>query len=189
MSVAKVVAVTGNPGSPSRTRALVQDIVDAVGRLTPVDAHFIELADVGHVIGQSHYRKQLPPAGEAVVALVESADLLVVGTPVYRASYTGLFKHLFDLVGLDALAGVPVVLSATGGSERHALVIDHELRPLFSFFRALTVPTGIYATESDFDSYRVISDTVRERVAAAAREASTLLQRPAERTARLRAIA
>ena len=72
---------------------------------------------------------------------IEAADLLIVASPVYKGSYTGLFKHLFDFVGYEALIGKPTLLLATGGSERHALVIDHQLRTLFGFFRAATVPT------------------------------------------------
>jgi FMN reductase len=189
MTAVRVVAVTGNPASPSRTRALAQNIVEEIGKHLAIEAHFIELAEVGPVLGQVHHRKQLPPAGENVLRLVESADLLVAATPVYRASYTGLFKHLFDLIGIDALAGIPVVLAATGGSERHALVIDHELRPLFSFFRSITAPTGIYATEADFDNYQLSGEAVRQRIAAAVKEALGLVPPSAARAARLRAIA
>ena len=60
---------------------------------------------------------------------IESADALIVATPVYRGSYTGLFKHLFDLVDHEALIGTPVLLAATGGSDRHSLVIDHQFGP------------------------------------------------------------
>ena len=100
-----------------------------------------------------------------------SADILVVGTPVYRASYTGLFKHVFDLVHYDALIGTTVVLTATGGSPLHGLVMEHQLRPLFGFFRAHTVPSAVYATEVDFDQYELTSPLVRERVQRAADEA------------------
>ena len=86
----------------------------------------------------------------AIVAQLLSADALVVGSPVYKGSYTGLFKHLFDLVDPAALAGKPVLLTATGGGDKHALVIEHQLRPLFGFFEAFTLPTGVYASGADF---------------------------------------
>jgi FMN reductase len=76
------------------------------------------------------------------LAAVEAADALIVGTPVYRASFTGLFKHFFDFVEQTALVDVPVLLAASGGSDRHALVLEHQLRPLFSFFQAQTLPIG-----------------------------------------------
>jgi FMN reductase len=90
-----------------------------------------------------------------------------VATPVYRASYTGLFKHLFDLVHHESLIDIPVLLAATGGSDRHALVIDHQLRPLFSFFQAQTLPVGVYAVEKDFDGYDIASAALQERIALA----------------------
>ncbi|MCW5624262.1 MAG: FMN reductase [Burkholderiales bacterium] len=189
MSSIRVVVVTGNPALPSRTRVLAQAIVDAIGKRVSIDTYFVELATIGPALGSSHFRKRLPVVAEEAIASVESADLLVVASPVYRASYTGLFKHLFDLVGLDALAGTPVVLAATGGSERHALIIEHQLRPLFSFFRALTVPTGVYATEGDFEGYELVSQPVRERIEAAATEAVTLSRPSGALVERLRAIA
>lgn len=96
------------------------------------------------------WRSQLPATVEQELAAVEQADVVVVTTPVYRGSYTGLFKHFFDFIHQDALIDTPVLLAATGGSERHALVIDHQLRPLFSFFQARTLPLGVYATDRDF---------------------------------------
>jgi FMN reductase len=83
---------------------------------------------------------------------------------VYKGSYTGLFKHLFDLVAPDSLVGCPVLLAANGGSDRHALVVDHQLRPLFAFFRALTVPSAVYAAEADFDGYTLDSVAVHARI-------------------------
>ena len=70
-----------------------------------------------------------------------------------KGSQTGLFKHLFDLVAPDALVGRQVLLAATAGSDRHALVVDHQLRPLFGVFRALTVRTSVYASDADFDGH------------------------------------
>ena len=92
----------------------------------------------------------LDPQVRAIVDSILTADALVVGSPVYKGSYTGLFKHLFDLIEPAALAGKPVLLTATGGGEKHALVVEHQLRPLFGFFEAATVPTGIYASAADF---------------------------------------
>jgi len=97
---------------------------------------------------------------------------------------------LFDLVNQDALVEKPVILAATGGSERHSLVIEHQLRPLFSFFRAHTIPTGIYATEADFDRYQLINSAIEERIRSAAGQAVRLVDRHVDNgRERLRAIA
>ncbi|TGR16070.1 FMN reductase, partial [Mesorhizobium sp. M8A.F.Ca.ET.202.01.1.1] len=106
---------------------------------------------------------------------VEQADVLVVATPVYRGSYTGLFKHFFDFIDQDALVDTPILLAATGGSERHALVIDHQLRPLFSFLQAHTLPIGVYATPADFDGEHVSSAALQARIALATERAAAHL--------------
>jgi FMN reductase len=110
---------------------------------------------------------------EAIQA-VEQADLLIVASPVYRASYTGLFKHFFDFVHHEALFDLPVLLAATGGSERHALVIEHQLRPLFSFFQAQTLPLGI-AAEADFTDYQVSDSALQARIRLAVERALPLI--------------
>ncbi len=79
-----------------------------------------------------------------------TADAVVAVTPVFAASYSGLFKTFVDVLEPDALAGTPVLLAATAGTARHSLVIEHAMRPLFSYLRALTVPTGVFAAPEDW---------------------------------------
>ena len=105
-----------------------------------------------------------------------------MGSPVYRASFTGLFKHLFDFVGQYELVGKPVLLAATGGGERHALMIEHQLRPLFAFFQALTLPLGVYASDTDFQRYTITSEVLRQRIALAADRALPLVGYAATRS-------
>jgi len=97
-----------------------------------------------------------------------------VTAPVYRRSFTGHFKHLFDLIGHDALVDPPVLLAATGGSERHALVLDHQLRPLFSFLQALTLPIGVFASQAELADYQVSSEALAARIRLAAERAVPL---------------
>lgn len=175
MSKNSVVAVSGNLGVQSRTRVLAQSLLDAVGSQQPAEIQLIQLADLGPQIGTVTSREQLPASAEAALRAIEDSDILIVVSPVYRASYTGLFKHLFDLVGQDALVDRPVILGATGGSDRHALVIEHQLRPLLSFFRAHTVPVGVYATEAHFTGYTLTDPIVQQRVNDAADQAVRLL--------------
>jgi FMN reductase len=160
----KVVAVSGSLTSPSKTTVLVEEIVAAIGRSLDIDAHIISLTDLGPSLAGALTRSQLPAEAEAELKRIESADVLVVASPVYRASFTGLFKHLFDFVDQYALVDTPVLLAASGGSERHALIIEHQFRPLFAFFQALTLPIGIYAHDSDFTDYKLTDVALRERV-------------------------
>jgi FMN reductase len=101
---------------------------------------------------------------EDALALVEHADLIIAATPVFRGSYTGMFKHFFDLVDQYALANTLVLLAATGGGEHHALVLEHAMRPLFGFFQALTLPVAVFASAGDFDGTTVLTPRVYGRI-------------------------
>jgi FMN reductase len=160
----RVVGVSGSLTDPSRTTTLVSAITDALGRVLPVESHLITLNALGPQLAGALLRRDLPPSAEEQLQRIENADLLVVATPVYRASFTGLFKHLFDFVDQYALVDVPVLLAATGGSERHALIIEHQLRPLFGFFQSLALPVGVYAHDSDFSDYRIVDEQLLQRI-------------------------
>jgi FMN reductase len=152
-----VVALSGSLHAPSKSTALLGAITTAIAERADVDVHLIEISELAAGLGPALRRGQLPAPVEAELQRIESADLLVVASPVYRASYTGLFKHLFDLVGQGALKDTPVLVAASGGSERHALVIEHQLKPLFAFFEAAVLPLGVYAKDADYENY-VVTD-------------------------------
>lgn len=185
-----VVALIGSPTSSanSRTLLLVRHLLDQLRLRLHMDVQLIELAPIARSLGQALDRSELEPRIEQALQRIESADLLVAAAPVYRGSYPGLFKHLVDFIGLDALIDTPVLLAATGGSERHALVIDHQLRPLFSFLQAHTLPIGVYATPADFSQDQVSSAALQARIALAAERAAAHLS-PAAVPALLRRIA
>ncbi|WP_085683662.1 MULTISPECIES: FMN reductase [unclassified Pseudomonas] len=170
----KVVAVSGGTWRPSRTLVLTQALLAELSGHLPVESHLIELGDIARPLGAALSRQELPAEIEAELQAIEQADLLIVAAPVYRGSYPGLLKHLFDLIDLNALIDTPVLLAATGGSERHALVLDHQLRPLFSFFQAVTLPIGVYATEADFADYQITSEPLKARIRLAAERAAPL---------------
>lgn len=172
-----IVAVSGGLNHPSKTEALVQAIIDELAEATPVHVHFIKFSEIGPLLGGAIYRSQLPQRVQDDLAAVEAADALIVGTPVYRASFTGLFKHFFDFVEQTALADVPVLLAASGGSDRHALVLEHQLRPLFSFFQAQTLPIGVYAIDRDFTpEYSIHSQLLRDRITLAVARALPIVE-------------
>lgn len=169
-----VVAVSGGAYRPSRTLVLAETLLAELAQHLHVSTRVVELSEIARPLGSALSRDELPAEVEEQLRAIENADLLIVASPVYRGSYPGLLKHLFDLVGQNALIDTPVLLAATGGSPLHALVIDHQLRPLFSFFQALTLPIGVYASESDFHDYRVSSDTLHARIRLAAERALPL---------------
>jgi FMN reductase len=176
MTLVKLVVVSGSASAPSRTLTLAQTILAAVGGQVESEAHVVDIAQIGSDLGRALGRSSLSAAAEAALQRVESADILIAATPVYRGSYTGHFKHLFDLVGQDSLIDTPVILAATGGSDKHCLVIEHQLRPLFGFLQAYTVAVGVYASHADFEDGQVRSELVLARVATAARQAVSLVR-------------
>jgi FMN reductase len=93
-----------------------------------------------------------PRSLRAAVDTVAGADAVVAVTPVFSASYSGLFKTFFDVLDKDALAGKPVLMAATAGTARHSLVLEHAMRPLFAYLRAVTVPTAVFAAAEDWSS-------------------------------------
>lgn len=166
-----IVGISGNVTRPSRTAVLVGEILKALEARTGAGTRLIELVDAAPLVFGALTPDRLQGEARELVRRIERADILVVGTPVYRAAYTGALKHLLDLVHHHALAGVPVVLTATGVTPMHALVIEHQLRPLFGFFKAMTVPTTIFAVESDFSDYRIVNPAILDRVEQVATEA------------------
>lgn len=172
----RLVAVSGGMQRPSRTTALAEELLALIANEIPCEPRLVEMGRIAPQLAGATWRTQLPDTVERELAAVEQADVLVVATPVYRGSYTGLFKHFFDFIHQDALIDKPVLLAATGGSQRHALVIDHQLRPLFSFFQARTLPLGIYATDEDFVEYRLQNDALIQRAGLAVQRALPLVE-------------
>jgi FMN reductase len=149
----KLVVVSAGLSVPSSTRLLADRLAAATAGETSAEVRVIELRDlaveIAHTFTNGFPGRELSAAFDAV----READGLIVVTPVFSASYSGLFKSFFDALGAteqDALAGKPVLIAATGGTARHSLVLDHALRPLFAYLKAVVVPTGVYAASEDW---------------------------------------
>ncbi|MFH8566813.1 CE1759 family FMN reductase, partial [Streptomyces sp. NPDC017988] len=161
----KMVVVSAGLSSPSSTRLLADRL--AAAALAGVDAgvEVVELRDLATEIA-GHLVTGFPPERLAgALDAVAAADGLIVVTPVFAGSYSGLFKSFFDLIDKDALTGKPVLTGATGGTARHSLVTEHAMRPLFAYLRALVVPTAVYAASEDWGQ-----DGLASRIARAGRE-------------------
>jgi FMN reductase len=160
----RIVGFAGSLSRPSKTRALVDLVTAKAAASLGATAATYDLADLQPALGTARTLDDLDGLPRSIVASILAADALVVGSPVYKGSYTGLFKHLFDLIDPAALAGKPVLLTATGGGDKHALVIEHQLRPLFGFFEAATLPTGVYASATDFRDGVLASPAILARI-------------------------
>ncbi len=115
------------------------------------------------------------PNGSLRAALdtVAGADGLIAVTPIFSASYSGLFKTFFDVLDRDALTGRPVLVGATAGTARHSLALEHALRPLFAYLRAVVAPTAVFAAAEDWGSHD--STALAERIERAASELADLV--------------
>ena len=146
----KLVVVSAGLSVPSSTRLLGDRLAAAVGRAAEVDVQVVELRELAVEIAQNFTNGFPGRALAAAQEAVAGADGLIVVTPVFSASYSGLFKSFFDVLEPEALEGKPVLIAATGGSARHSLVLEHALRPLFAYLKAVVVPTGVYAASEDW---------------------------------------
>jgi FMN reductase len=149
----KVVVVSAGLSVPSSTRLLADRLAAATADRAPVEIQVVELRDLAVEIAHNFTNGFPGGALSAAIDAVTSADGLIVVTPVFSASYSGLFKSFFDVLSVsdkDALAGKPVLVGATGGTARHSLVLEHALRPLFAYLRAVVVPTAVYAASEDW---------------------------------------
>ncbi|WP_431299090.1 FMN reductase [Tabrizicola sp. BL-A-41-H6] len=179
----RVVGFAGSLSRPSKTRSLVDLVTLRAAAALGAAATTYDLTDLQPGLGTAQTLDDLDGLPRAIVAAILSADALVVGSPVYKGSYTGLFKHLFDLIDPAALAGKPVLLTATGGGDKHTLVIEHQLRPLFGFFEAATLPTGVYASGADFSDGVPASPPLLARIDRAVSQFATGLKHEPAATA------
>lgn len=177
-----IVVVTAGLSVPSSTRLLADVLGEAVeqavsSRGEEVEVEYVELRPLAHLLAD-HMLTGFPSGAlEEAIDKVRAADALVVVTPVFSGSYSGLFKTFFDVLELGALEGKPVLVAATAGTARHSLVLDHALRPLFAYLRALVVPTGIFAASEDFGGGPggSVDGGLRKRADRAATELAALL--------------
>ncbi|HHW50971.1 MAG TPA: NADH-dependent FMN reductase [Pseudoclavibacter sp.] len=165
-----IVAVTAGTSESSTTTRLASDILTAaqtraaqVGMRARI--HLIDLKplaqDIATALGTGFHTDSLRAAQDALGA----ADAAVLATPVYKASYSGLFKSFLDVADDDIVTATPVVLAATAGTPRHGLVPDTDMRALLSYMRAVIAPTTVFAATEDWANPAALSSRVRRAAA------------------------
>ncbi|MFG2916302.1 MULTISPECIES: FMN reductase [unclassified Kitasatospora] len=181
MTAFKLVVVSAGLSKPSSTRLLADRLTDStVRRLAQegreVDVTVVELRDLAVEIA-NNFVTGFPGAGlRAAIEAVTESDALIAVTPIFTASYSGLFKSFFDVIDNDALTGKPVLIAATGGTPRHSLALEHAVRPLFSYLRAVVLPTSVYAATDDWGAAGDgLTDGLPRRIDRAAGELAALL--------------
>ena len=185
MTTRTLAVVSGGLSNPSSTRLLGDRLTaatvaalqargeDATVEVVELRAHARDLADN---LLTGFPNQDLRTAVETVTG----SDALIAVTPIFSASYSGLFKTFFDVLDKDALIGKPVLLGATAGTARHSLALEHAVRPLFSYLRAVAVPTAVFAASEDWAGSGGVDRALAGRIDRAAGELVDLVTgRPA----------
>ena len=170
-----IAVVTAGLSEPSSTRLLADLLAsETIRALGEAEAVVVELRPLAHALAD-HLLTGFA-TGDLAEALetVAQADAVIAVTPVFSASYSGLFKTFFDVLEPGALEGTPVLVAATAGTARHSLVLEHALRPLFSYLHAVVVPTGVFAASEDWGAGGADGALVR-RIERAAGELAALV--------------
>jgi FMN reductase len=174
-----LVAVSAGVSQPSSTRLLADRLVAATERSlrergVDVSTEVVELRDLAQDLVNNLLTGFPSERLRETIERTLAADGLIAVTPIFSASYSGLFKLFFDVVERDRLAGMPVLLGATGGTARHSLALEHAMRPLFAYLGAATVPTAVYAAAEDWGQADRPADIgLRERIERAGGELAT----------------
>jgi FMN reductase len=174
-----IVVVSAGLGQPSSTRLLADQLAAATAEGLPAGTQIItiDLRELAHDIVDNLLTGFPSPAlGEAIGQLLR-ADGVIAVTPLYNGSYNGLFKSFFDVLDPEALVGKPVLIAATGGTARHSLALEHAIRPLFSYLRAVTVPTAVFAATEDWGSASGSGGALTARIERAGSELAALIGR------------
>jgi FMN reductase len=161
----KLVVVSAGLSTPSSTRLLADRLTAAVGARVETEVTVIELRDLAHDITNNLLTGFAAPKLQDAIDALSTADGAILVTPIFTTSYSGLFKSFLDVLDPDALSGLPVLIAATGGTERHSLALDYSIRPLFTYLHAVVVPTAVYAASSDWGSDQGLTDRI-DRAAA-----------------------
>ena len=188
MRTRRLVVVSAGLGEPSSSRMLADRLTDATEQAlrkldVEVESSVVELREHAHDVLNAMLTGVPTGNAEEVLGEVARADGLIAVSPVFKASCSGLFKTFFDVLDKDSLTGTPVLLGATGGTPRHSLVLEHALRPMFTYLRAVVVPTAVYAASEDWGAGGTGQDLSQRVDRAAAELADLVAARRAKTTA------
>lgn len=180
----RLAVVNAGISDPSSTKLLGDRIAHAVRDIAEQRGHSVQVAsldlrDLLPELSGALASGLLGPRFTAAVEALRSADGIIASTPVYKAGPSGLFSSFFQVLDNDLVIAKPVALAATAGTARHALVVDEQMRSLFAYLRALSVPTSVFASTEDWQDKALAS-----RVERAAYELVLLMESGFERHVR-----
>jgi FMN reductase len=147
----KLIGISGSLSRNSKTELTVRTALNsAESARSDIETELIAISEYNLVFCDGRNPDSYEGDSRTVIDKISNADAIIVGSPIYRGTYTGALKNLFDLIPNDALRGKAVGIIATGGSNHHFLAIEHQFKPIFGFFNAYVVPAGVYANNSHF---------------------------------------
>jgi FMN reductase len=180
-----IAVVSAGLSNPSSTRLLADRLTAATvaalrARADDATVEVVELREHARDLADNLVSGFPNDSLRTAVETVTGADGLIAVSPIFSASFSGLFKTFFDVLDKEALVGKPVLLAATAGTARHSLALEHAMRPLFAYLRAVTVPTGVFAATEDWAGAGGVDRALADRIDRAAGELADLVTgRPA----------
>lgn len=171
----RIVVVSGGLSDPSSTRLLADRLRDAAELElelagAEVEVTQVDLRGLAHPITDTLLSGFAAQGLQTAIDAIADADAVIAVTPIFNASFSGLFKSFFDVLGPDALVDMPVLIAASGGTARHSLALDHAVRPMFAYLRAVVLPTAVFAASQDWGSIGSTSAGLASRIDRAAHE-------------------
>ena len=174
----RIAVISAGLSQPSSTRLLAERLAAATAKRLQADGidakvEFVELRDTAQDVVNNLLTGFASPKLETVLDTVTGADGVIAVSPIFTTSYSGLFKSFVDILDPASLSEMPVLIGATGGTERHSLALDYAMRPLFAYLHAVVSPTGVYAASSDWGS---TESSLAERIERSAAEFAALVR-------------
>jgi FAD reductase [NAD(P)H] len=156
----------------AKPRIVVEEVLDEVKKNHPeVEVEILDLREYNVQFCDGRNPATYNEDTKKVIEIVSSADFYIIGTPIFNGSIPGPLKNLFDLINPKDLRNKVMGFIATGGTYQHYLVIENQLKPIASFFRAFVAPGFVYANNDHFNEQnRLVDEDVLERVSALAEE-------------------
>jgi FMN reductase len=175
-----VVVVHAGLSQPSSTGLLAERLATAsrdalLERGVDAQVETVDLRDHAQALANALLTGFASGALREALESVAAADAVIAVTPVYQASYSGLFKMFFDALRDGELRGTPVLMAATAGTARHSLVLEHAMRPMFAYLKAVTVPTAVFAASEDWGASGTVDRGLESRIGVAAAELADLV--------------
>jgi FMN reductase len=177
-----VTVISAGLSQPSSTRLLAERLATATQKGVEAQVEFVDLRDVASDIMNTMLTGFASPRLEKVIETVTTADAVIAVTPIFTTSYSGLFKSFIDILDPVSLTGMPVLIAATGGTERHSLALDYAMRPLFTYLHAVVAPTAVFAASSDWGNEQ---SSLGERIERASAEFAVMV-RESDRSGQVR---